>query len=214
MKTKIIEKIEKKMEELDEKSIRYKILKDAKTFKTSWIDLGQTLHEAWKNKMYKEWGFEEFDAYLKKEVGIRKETALKLLRSYSFLEREEPSYLKKEDNDQKKTTAIPSYESVDVLRKAKQKEALTDSEYGVIRKYVLEEGKDEKQIKKDISEMLKQKAEDSPEEARKKKHIIILRRTISSLKSLKRELSLTKMLPEKILRDIESIMAEIEGRIE
>jgi len=214
MKTKIIEKIEKKMEELDEKSIRYKILQDAKTFKTSWIDLGQTLYEAWKNKMYKEWGFEEFDSYLKKEVGIRKETALKLLRSYSFLEREEPLYLKKENNDQKQTTTIPSYESVDILRKAKQKEALTDSEYGVIRKYVLEEGKDEKQIKKDITEMMKQKEEITPEEARRKKHTIILRRTISSLRSLKRELSLTRMLPEKILRDIENIMAEIEGKIE
>jgi len=213
MKTKIIEKIERKMEELDEKSIRYKILKDAKTFKTSWIDLGQTLYEAWKRKMYKDWGFEEFDSYLKKEIGIRKETALKLLRSYSFLEREEPQYLKKEHNEGQQTVAVPSYESVDILRKAKQKEEITDSEYGAIRKYVLVDGKDEKQVKKDITELLKRKEEDSPFEARRKKRIIILKRTISSLKSLKREVALTKMLPDKIIKDVDRIILEIEQKL-
>ena len=44
-KTKAIRSIEEKMDGIETGSIRYKALENAKNFKTSWIGLGEILHE-------------------------------------------------------------------------------------------------------------------------------------------------------------------------
>ncbi|MDD5595453.1 MAG: hypothetical protein PHY94_04300, partial [Candidatus Omnitrophica bacterium] len=93
-KSKSLENIEEKMGQLDENSFRYHVLENAKGFKSSWIELGRSLYTVLKDKLYKEWGYGSFDIYTVKEIGIRKQTAMKLLRSYYFLEKEEPAYLK------------------------------------------------------------------------------------------------------------------------
>ena len=74
--TRTIENIEKKMEDLEEGSMRHKVLSGAKLFKTSWFELGQALYSVWRDRMYKQWGYETFDAYASKEIGIRKNTAM------------------------------------------------------------------------------------------------------------------------------------------
>ena len=73
-RTKSIERLEQKMEDMDRDSLRYHILENAKMFKTSWIELGQALYSVWKNKMYRDWGYMTFDAYTSKEIGIKKQT--------------------------------------------------------------------------------------------------------------------------------------------
>ena len=96
IKTKSIKNIEEKMENLPTETIRHRVLQSAKNFKASWIELGQSLYTVYKDKLYKNWGYLTFDAYTSKEIGIRKQTALKLLRSYYFLEKKEPDYLIKD----------------------------------------------------------------------------------------------------------------------
>ena len=120
-KTKSLKNIEEKMEGLDSGSLRYHILESAKNFKCSWIELGRSLYSVYKDKMYKEWGYVNFDVYVSREIGIRKQTALKLLKSYYFLEKEEPQYLKADFTQAQEPAQIPSYEAVDVLRQAKNK---------------------------------------------------------------------------------------------
>ena len=94
------------MEGLEPGSFRYKVLDAAKGFKSSWIDLGQYLFSVYRDKSYREWGYLTFDAYCAKEIGIRQPTAMKLLKSYSFLEREEPSFLKREALDERQPNRI------------------------------------------------------------------------------------------------------------
>ena len=43
IKSKSLEKIEQKMQDMDENSLRYQVLQKVKNFKTSWILLGQAL---------------------------------------------------------------------------------------------------------------------------------------------------------------------------
>ena len=76
------------MGELDPQSFRYSVLEAARGFKSSWIDLGQLLYSVSKDKKYKDWGFLTFEAYCEKEVGIKQATAMKMLKSYYFLEKE------------------------------------------------------------------------------------------------------------------------------
>lgn len=128
-KTKSLEAIENKMASLEEGSLRYHVLESARNFKSSWIGLGCSLYTVLKDKLYKEWGFATFESYTAKEVGIKKITAMKLLRSYYFLEKEEPAYLKGDYGNTANTAKLPTYEAVDLLRKAKNKKDIDKEDY-------------------------------------------------------------------------------------
>ena len=203
-KPKSIQNIEDKMISLDAGSLRYHVLESAKNFKTSWIELGRSLYSVWKDKLYKEWGFTTFDAYSAKEIGIKKPTAMKLLRSYYFLEKEEPSYLNK----------LPSCEAVDLLRKAKDKKTLDAQDYSKLKKEIFEEGKDVQAVKRDLTSLIRQREELEPEEAYKKRRTATLRRFVASLKALKQEAEISKLLPAQLIREAQELIRKIEEQIQ
>ena len=203
-KPKSLQNIEEKMGGLDVNSLRYHVLESARNFKTSWIELGRSLYSVWKDKLYKQWGFATFDAYSAKEIGIKKPTAMKLLRSYYFLEKEEPAYLNKS----------PSYEAVDLLRKAKDKKTLDMQDYSQLKKEIFEDGKDVQAVKRDLTSLIRQREELEPEEAYKKRRTATLRRFIGSLKALKQEAEVSKLLPAQLLKEAQELIKKIEEQLE
>lgn len=213
LKTKSLDAIEEKMQGLDTESLRFQILSNAKNFKTSWIDLGQALYSVWKDKLYKDWGFLTFDAYTSKEIGIRKNTALKLLKTYYFLEKEEPHLINKDYVKTKDAAEVPSYESVDMLRLAKKKQLLDEEDYRRFRKDIFEKGRDGREVKKDLTALIKQREELEPEEARRKKREATIKRLLSTLRALKTEIEVTKVLPSDVLKQTKSLIDRIEAEI-
>ncbi|MFH1752840.1 MAG: hypothetical protein ABH875_01535 [Candidatus Omnitrophota bacterium] len=213
IKTKSIAKMEERMAGLEDDPVRHQVLNSAKSFKTSWIDFGQSLYSVWKDKLYKAWGYLTFDAYTAKEIGIRKQTALKLLKSYYFLEKEDPDYLKKDRNEEAPTSTVPTYESVNLLRLASKNKGLDKVDYDSIKKKVLESGREAGEVKKDITQLIKSREELLPEEAWKKRRTAQIRRIISLIKTLRTELKVTKALPAKIAGDIEKLVNALEAEI-
>ncbi len=213
LKTKSILSLEEKMENIDEDSLRRHILENAKNFKTSWVELGRALYTVFKDKLYKTWGYGSFDIYTSREIGIRKQTAMKLLRSYYFLEKEEPGYLKKEYVDSSEAAAIPSYESVDALRQAKNKKTIDEDDYTALKKEVFEKGKDCREVKKDITALMRQREELDPEEARDRKKMSSLKRLLGVLKSLKQEMEINKLLPNPIIKDTAILIDKLEAEL-
>ncbi|MGD8327747.1 MAG: hypothetical protein PVF65_12615, partial [Sphingomonadales bacterium] len=178
---------------------------------TSWTELGQALYSVWKDKLYAKWGYMTFDAYTAKEIGIRKQTALKLLKSYYFLEREKAPYLQQDYVESAKAAVVPGYESIDVLRKAKMD--LDAGDYERLRKDVFEKGKDAQEVKKDLTALLKQRDELEPEEARRKKKITAVRRLLGTLKSLQKDVELLKLLPAKDIADVRRLVEKLENEL-
>ncbi|MBD3426909.1 MAG: hypothetical protein GF409_06730 [Candidatus Omnitrophica bacterium] len=213
IKTKSIRGIEQKMEELEPGSIRYNVLEQAKGFKTSWIALGQMLFSVWKDKLYREWGYQQFDSYVSKEIGVRKQTAAKLLRSYSFLEKEEPRYLSRDFVEGAQASSVPTYESVDLLRRANDNKDLDRKDYAKIRKYVLEEGKDASDVRKDLTKMIKENRDIDDEQEKMRRRRTVLKRFVSTLKSVRKEIKYSKVLPQSILQDAERLIERIEAEI-
>ena len=212
-KGKSIESLEQKIQDMDEGSLRQHILQNAKDFKTSWIELGRALYTVSRDKLYKEWGYSTLDAYTTKEIGIRKQTAMKLLRSYYFLEKEEPEYLKNDYADSTDTALVPSYESIDVLRQAKNKKDLDKSDYQQIKKEIFEKGKDAREVKKDLTALIRQRKELDPEEAHAAKRLSVLKRFLGSLKGIKRELETAKLGSSALIKDADSLIKKIEAEI-
>jgi len=212
-KTKALRNLEEKMENIDDNSLRYHILENAKNFKSSWIELGRALYTVNKDKLYKEWGYSSFDIYTAREIGIRKQTAMKLLRSYYFLEKEEPLYLKKEYVDSSDAAVIPSYESIDILRQAKNKK-LDEQDYQDFKKEVFEKGRDARDLRRGLTSIIKQREELDPEEARERKKYSTLKRFLGVLKSLRQEMEILKLASASVVKDAASLIKRLEAEIE
>jgi hypothetical protein len=209
-KSKSLRNIEAKMENLDTNSLRYHILESAKNFKCSWIELGRSLYSVFKDKMYKEWGYVNFDIYVSREIGIRKQTAMKLLKSYYFLEKEEPQYLKTDYADSTKPAQIPSYESIDILRQAKNKKGLDENDYNDLKKEIFEKGRDAQELKKNLGVIIRQRQELDPIEAQEKKRNATLKRLLGQLRLLKQEVQVLKMLPAPLIKELDNLIKNID----
>lgn len=209
-KTKSMETLEERIASTDPAGLRHRILKSVKRFKTSWIELGQGLYAVWKDKLYKDWGYTKFETYTAKEIGIRKQTALKLLRSYFFLEKKEPHYLTKEYSEKADAALVPTYESIDALRLVNNKKQLDRTDYENIKKNVLEKGRDARAVKKDLTALIKQREELLPEEAWQKKRLSLLKRSLTLLKSLREEIKLAKVFSAQVLKDIDKLISRLK----
>jgi hypothetical protein len=208
-----MENIERKLEIAEEGTARHKVLSSAKSFKTSWFDLGQSLYSVWRDRLYKDWGYATFDAYTAKEIGIKKPTAMKLLKSYYFLEKEEPNYVERAAVSPENPARTPTYDAINLLRLAKNKKTLDGGDYAHLRREVLEMGREAGLVKKDLTSLMKQREELLPDEARHKKKVAVLKRLITSLKALRTDIENSKLLPAAMVKEISGLIHKIELEI-
>ncbi|MFH0826469.1 MAG: hypothetical protein V1923_01075 [Candidatus Omnitrophota bacterium] len=212
-KTKSLKNIEQKMQGLDHDSLRYRILESAKNFKTSWIELGQALYTVWKDKLYRGWGYVKFETYTAKEIGIRKTTAMKLLKSYYFLEKEEPAYLTQGDAQGQEVALLPGYETINALRLAKDNKKIGLQDYRHFKNEIFEKGKDIREFRRDLTSLIRERQELVPEEAWKKRRLSTVKRLLNTLKALKKEAQVLKLLPLGILQEASGLIKKIESEI-
>lgn len=213
-KAKGLAEIEARMEKIPEGTFRREVLSVVKEFKTNWIKLGQCLYTVKKDKLYKDWGFMTFEAYCAGEIGIKRATAVKLLNSYYFLEHEEPELLRAYGADDTPVSRIPHYESVNALRLAKRSDKLSESDYASLKRLAIDEGREPKDVGKELrSILLASRGEEDPSEARRKRRRAAITRMVSALNNFKKEAEAAKLLPQKVMRDIERLVSELKEQI-
>jgi len=211
-KSKSMRHIEQKMEAVEKGSMRYQVLEASRNFKASWIALGQILYTVYKDKFFKEWGYLTFEAYCKEEIGIQKQTAGKLLHSYYFLEKNEPQFLKSvQSEDGVKPKDIPSVDAVHVLRLAANKKELTEEDYQDFKKSVFEDGKEAKDVKRDVGLRLRSlREEEDPEKARADRRMQTLRRFISTIKTLQKEAVYSHLVSDRTAKEIDKLLEDLK----
>ena len=208
--SKSIRQLEARIADVEPGSVRYQTLEAAKRFKSSWIELGRMLWMVYKEKKFREWGYLTFDAYCAKEIAIRATTAKRLLHSYYFLEKEEPSFLKRLTEDP--PAALPSPDSVNLLRLLKAKQEVPQQNYQQVRSYVLEKGKEAPEIRREVRSVLESIKPRSETAEIDRRHSTV-RRMIGTLKAVRMELATGQMVPKKLLNEIESLVKKLEGVI-
>ncbi len=199
---------------VDQDQLREKVIEVARRHKASWIELGQYLHSIQKNKMFKYWGFLEFEHYCIKELGLQLNTALKMIRSYLYLEREEPAVIKSHYSDDQTPRNIPNYESVNILRLAKKNPLITSDDMAAIREQVFESGKEPKEVRAQVRRLLSDREVKDPAEIRKVRRNAAIKRLISVLTNTKKELENENLLPAYILKQIEDLETKLQDQIE
>ena len=199
---------------LEQDELREKVVEVARRHKASWIELGQYLYTIQKNKMYKYWGYIEFDGYVTKELGIKPLTALKMVRSYMFLEREEPKVIASNSTGDENLRKIPSFEAVNILRLAKRNKLLTSKDLDHIREEVLEDGKEPKEIRAHVRRLLSDRDVKDSAEVRKVRRNSAIKRLITVLANTKKELEAGNLLPVYLLKQMTELEKKLEDQIE
>jgi hypothetical protein len=114
---------------------RAELLRRARRFKSSWIELAEALTSAKRHALWRSWGYDSFEAYAKAELHLRQETVDKLTGSYTFLQRKAPAVLQRDGLRER----VPSYQAVDFLRRAEEREEAPREVLNELRTRVLEE---------------------------------------------------------------------------
>lgn len=196
----------------ESENLRAHIARHAKDFKLSWVQLGQGLYSVWRDNLYRSWGFEKFEDYCVRELGLKKPLALKLVKTYFFVEQDEPVYLKKEFSEDRETAVIPGYESLNVLRLARAHKGLTREDYTKLRKDVFEKGKEASLVRKDLTAIIKERKKIDPEQARESRHEQSVRRLVAALRSFKKDMETLKLAEPDIIEEAEELLKRLEGR--
>lgn len=193
--------------------LRQQIQNHAKDFKSSWVKLGQALYTVYNDKIYKLWGYEKFEYYVEKEIGIKKQVAMRLLKTYYFLEQEEPAYLKSDYVENSEAVMVPSCETINVLRLAKRNKELPRDEYEKLKTKVFEEGKDAPTIRKDLTALMKQRKELDPDEERENRSVLSVRRFLNAFRSFRKDMEVLKLLPSEMIEELEIFMRKLEVEV-
>jgi len=190
--------------------LRSEIRNHSKSFKTSWVNLGQALYGVWQDRLYYAWGYDKFEHYIEREVGLPKQLSVKLLKSYFFLEQEEPSYLKRDFQNNREAIQVPGLDAVNVLRLAKNNRELPRNDYMKLRKDVFEKGRDAAMVRRDLTAMIKERKPSDPIEERNKRKDTALRNLIHSLDSFQKDMSALKLVPDEIVKDAQALQNKLE----
>ncbi len=115
---------------------RAELIARARRFKASWLELGEALTNVKRSGQWKGWGYDSFEAYAKMELRLKEDTVAKLTGSFQFLQRRAPAVLARDGVNE----PIPSYQSIDFLRRAEEQEGAPGEAVSEIRRRVLDEG--------------------------------------------------------------------------
>lgn len=194
---------------MDADAVRAQVAKATRDFKNSWKNLAQVLHTVWREKLYRNWGYEKFDQFTANEVHVRKHTAMKLIRSYSFLEKEEPLYLKGENDQDTDQQPTPSLETINTLQWARK--TLGEEGYKKVKSDLLEKGKNLGEVKRDLTQLISQRRKDiDPEKERMRSTRVSIMRFLSESKKFKDEIEVLSILPGVIAEDINKLIKKVE----
>jgi hypothetical protein len=174
---------------------RAELLARARRFKSSWLELAESLTAAKRSGVWTRWGFESFEDYARVELHLRPETVEKLTGSFSFLQRRAPSIL---DRDGVRAP-IPSYQAVDFLRRVEEDEDVPRDVVDAIHKRVVDEGAPFGQVSKQFRDAA---YPPTPAE-RRARDVAALKNVGTRLRELLGE---THALPRAVSRELEGAL--------
>ena len=193
--------LEEKAKELPQGSFRHTVLLAARRFKSSWVELGKLLVRVRNEALFTEWGFESYEAYCLKDLRIRRQTAEKLARSFSFLAKHEPDAM---DAPEVSETA-PAFEVVEVLANAEERGQLSADEYRSIRDSIWNPQKPVAELRKEFSERFPPPPPETPAE------VMQLRRLAGLARKLAKELSLHSKVPQEVADSAGNLADTVEA---
>jgi hypothetical protein len=185
---------------------RVEVLRRARSFKASWLELGEALSRVLRENAWKRWGFKSFEEYCGKELHLRGDTPQKLTGSYAFLSARAPQVVRRDGV----AAAIPALESVEFWRRAEQQveqqpdrpTAEARAALGELRKAVVEEAAPPGQLRRKYQEVFFP-TDDDDRAAHERQTVLAAARRLAQL------LADTKVVPRRLGEDVEEQLGRL-----
>lgn len=204
----------KKMDHVTSKELRITAEENVKDFKTSWLKLSQALYAIHRDKLYEYWGYEKFEHYVEREIGLKKSMAIKLVKTYAFVEQQEPAYLREEFFKEREANTIPEMDAISVLRLAKNKKELTKDDFQELRKQVFDKGRSAGLVRKDLTTMMKERKQIDPDEERERRNEATVRKFLNAIRSFKKDAESLKLIKAELVKKADELFKELESEID
>ncbi|MCC8180350.1 MAG: hypothetical protein LIP23_05505, partial [Planctomycetes bacterium] len=145
-----VEKIDARLGKLDPGSLRHQVMTALRQFRASWVELGRLLNEVVFGGDYKEWGYDDFEVYCAKELGLKKPTVQKLMISYNYMRKYESKRLEKYDDNNAEPASIPDYQTVELLDRIRHREDLPEEQVEELHRRAFDDGEEEPELRKEL----------------------------------------------------------------
>ena len=204
----------KRMDNPTSKELRIRAAEGTKTFKAAWLSFAQVLSSIRQDKLYEYWGYEKFEQYSERELGLKKPMALKLVKTYQFVEQQEPAFLKQEFMDSREPAVLPELDAINVLRLARDRKELTKQDFQDLRKQVFDKGRNAASLRKDLTSMIRERQKLDPDEEREQRNVAALRRFLNAIRSFKKDAEALKLVKADVIKKADELFRELELQLD
>ena len=182
-------------------SIREEANKALSAYRSSWIDLGRLLNEIAYGGDYKEWGYDDFEVYYTRELGLKKATVQKLMVSYNYMKKYQKKKLS--DLEQGKPVVLPSFEAVAAIDKAVRDESASEEMMNEMKFQAFSQP-----ITDDTAREVKRKIPPrKPVDPDRAEKAAVLR----AARTLRKTMNSSHFVPDGLKERIEGPLVELEG---
>ena len=210
-----VRKVESRMAELDPDSQRYRVLSALRQFRASWIELGRMLNEVVYGGDWKEWGYDDFEVYCARELGLKKPTVQKLMISYNYMKKFEATRLvNHEDGVDKDAAPIPDYQTVELLDRVRRRDAMPDDQMEDLHRRAFDGEGEEPEFRRELRMMLTPAS--SASDKIKAERQATLAQILKAARELRRRISMSTdfastIIPGGLRERLEQILIELEA---
>jgi hypothetical protein len=205
MGSKIITKTDRAMEDrmlaVSDDPVRADTLAKARAFKRTWLELAEVLTRVQGDASFRRWGFEDFEAYCRKELHLRASTVAKLLGSYRFLETSAPRVLERSRKGE--VSPVPSLAAVEFVAKATERGAADPETMETIQRVAFDEGAEPALLNRRFKEVAFPESDDDRSD-RARSQIVASARRLAALIS-----EAGAPVPKKIAIKLEETLGEL-----
>lgn len=120
-----LERLESELAAQGADKLRLELVRRARLFKRSWVDMAEGLSHVKRRELYSEWGYSDFHDYCQTELLLTRATVTKLTGSYAVVQEHAPQVLARDGVAQ----PMPRLDAVEYFAKALRSVEDDDSPY-------------------------------------------------------------------------------------
>ena len=208
-----VKKIDDRLEKLQPGSLRHQVMTALRQFRASWIELGRLLNEVVYGGDYKEWGYDDFEVYCARELGLKKPTVQKLMVSYNYMKKYESTRLHDYEDDDDKSAApeIPDFQPVELLDRVRRMDEVPEEKMSELHRRALEGEGEEPEFRRELRQCLRPQMGDAEIGDRSASRKTELAGILRAARELRRRLVTTNAIPGGLKERLEQCLVELES---
>ncbi len=214
MSSSSIDKIDARLERLVPGSLRHRIMSALRQFRASWVELGRLLNDVVYGGDYKEWGYDDFEVYCARELGLKKPTVQKLMISYNYMKKYESKRLSDYEDGEREGAPppeIPDFQTVELLDRVRRRDGAPEERVEELHRRAFGGEGEEPEFRKELRQALRPVLSGDEMAERSMTRQSELAGILRSARDLRRRLVATRAVPGGLKERLEQCLIELEA---